>query len=172
LSAGFHVVPDPLAHLQLGEPSALQLESESQTLGDVQGLDERDLLLEGQIGRVASRVGERAGLGDGAQKGGEPPIVAADLEDLLDHRPVLALELVGLRRGRRYVGMLLDVRVQAAVGAGLRRANDTTVEGRKRCRLAPARHPHPLDDVGHDADLGVLVAVPRQQQHAAVVTEL
>jgi hypothetical protein len=57
-------------------------------------------LVEGQIGRVTRRIGERARLGDGAQEGGEASVVAADLEDLLDDRSVFALELVGLRRGR------------------------------------------------------------------------
>ena len=37
LGAGLDVVADPAAHLQLGQPLALQLDRDSQALGDVEG---------------------------------------------------------------------------------------------------------------------------------------
>ena len=39
------------------------------------------------------------GMGDGADEGADAAVVAAQLEDLLHHRAVLALELAGLGRG-------------------------------------------------------------------------
>ena len=52
-----------------------------------------DLLLERDVGRVADRVGQRAGLADRAQPRADALVDAAQLEDLLDHGAVLALEV-------------------------------------------------------------------------------
>jgi hypothetical protein len=63
-----------------------------------------DLVLEGDVGRVADRVGQRAGLGDRAQERADALVGAAQLEDLLDDGAVLALEVAGApvdRDGRR-----------------------------------------------------------------------
>ena len=86
------VLADPLADLQLGQPLALEVQASSQALGDVERLEQLDLLLEGEVGGVARRVGERAGLDDGAQERRDALVGAAQLEDLLDHGAVLALE--------------------------------------------------------------------------------
>ena len=95
LGAGLDVLADALAHLQLGQPLALEAQGELEALGDVERLQQLDLLVEGQVGRVAGGVGERAGLGDRAHERRDAAVVAAQLEDLLDHGAVLALELAG-----------------------------------------------------------------------------
>ena len=78
-----------------------------------------DLLLEGDVGRVADRVGERAGLGDRAQERRDALVGAAQLEDLLDDGAVLALELARAAVDRHGVGVLLDLDAQAAGGIGV-----------------------------------------------------
>ena len=47
LGAGLHVLADPLADLQLGQPLTLEAERQLQPLGDVERLEQLDLLLEG-----------------------------------------------------------------------------------------------------------------------------
>ena len=103
LGALLDVVADAPAHLELGQALALEAQRQLEALGDVERLEQLDLVLVGDVGRVAGGVGERAGLGDRAHEGGDAPVVAAQLEDLLDHRAVLALELraCGRRPGRR-----------------------------------------------------------------------
>ena len=61
LRAGLDVLADAPAHLQLGEPLALQAQRQLEPLDDVDGLEQLDLLLEAEVGRVGGRVGERAG---------------------------------------------------------------------------------------------------------------
>ena len=68
LRARLDVVADAAAHLQLGEPLALELEGELEPLDDVDRLEQLDALGEADVGRVGARVGERAGLGDRAQE--------------------------------------------------------------------------------------------------------
>ena len=60
LRAVLDVVADALAHLQLGEPIALQLQRQRQPLDDVERLEQLQLLLEVQVGGVAGGVGQRA----------------------------------------------------------------------------------------------------------------
>ena len=122
LGAGLDVVADAVAHLQLGEPLALELEGEREALGDVDGLQQADLLLEAQVRAVAGRVGQRAGLGDRAQERGDALVGAALGEDLLHDRAVLALELAGAPVDGLGVGVLGDLGAQAAGGVGLGRA--------------------------------------------------
>ena len=90
--------------------STAQLEA----LGDVERLQHADLLLEGEVGGVADRVGQGAGLGDRAQERGDAAVVAAQLEDLLDRGAVLALELAGAAVDGHVVGVLGDLDAQAA----------------------------------------------------------
>ena len=117
LGAGLDVVADAVAHLQLGQPLALELDGEREALGDVDGLQQADLLLERQVGAVAGRVGQRAGLGDGAQERRDALVGAALGEDLLHDRAVLALELAGAPVDGLGVGMLGDLGAQPAVGS-------------------------------------------------------
>ena len=78
-----------------GQALALHLEGELEALADVERLEQLDLLLEGQVGGVAAGVGQGARLGDRAQERRDAAVVAAQLEDLLDHGAVLALEVAG-----------------------------------------------------------------------------
>ena len=98
-----------------------------------------DLLLERQVGRVARCVGQRAGLDDRAQELRYAAVVAAQLEDLLDHRAVLALEVAGAAVDRLVVRALLDLDDQPAAQVGVRRAGDAAVEARRARRRARRR---------------------------------
>ena len=131
----------------------------AQALGDVERLEQLDLLLEGQVRGVAGGVGQRAGLGDRADEGGDAAVVAAQLEDLLDDRAVLALELAGAPVDRDVVGALLDLaragcrrdrcgRRRRRRGAGRRasrrgrrRAAGLARRPRRRCRRGRTRSP-------------------------------
>ena len=93
LRAVFDVVANALAHLQLGEPLALELQRQRQPLDDVERFEQLELLGEVEVGRVAGRVGQRAGVGDRPHERADPSVVAAQLENLVDDRAVFALEL-------------------------------------------------------------------------------
>ena len=112
--AGLDVVADLLAQLELGEPLALDLHGQLEPLGHVERLEHLDLLLERHVGRVADRVGQRAGLGDRAQERADAVVGAAQLEDLLDHGAVLALGVAGAAVDRDVVGVLGDLDAEAA----------------------------------------------------------
>ena len=128
LDPGLDVLLDAPAHLHERQALALHLERELEALADVDRLEELDLLLEGQVGRVAGGVGERAGLADRAHEGGDAAVVAAQLEDLLDDRAVLALELADPPVDGLVVRALLDLDEEPALAVGRR--------PRRRCRGA------------------------------------
>ena len=172
LRARLDVVADALAHLQLGQPVALQAQRQLEPLDDVERLQQLDLLLEVQVGRVARRVGQRARIGDRAHERADAAVVAAQLEDLLDHGAVLALELAGAGRRRRLVGALVDLDPQAALGVGGGGAGDAAVQAGEGDGVDAARQPHVLADLGHQADVGVLGAVPRDEQNAGLVADV
>ena len=172
LRAALDVVADPLADLQLGEPLALELHGELEPLGHVDRLEQLDLLLEREVGRVARGVGQRAGLGDRAQEGRDAAVVAAELEDLLDDGAVLALELARLAVARLVVGALLDLDAQRAAGIGLRRPDDAAVQAVQLDGAAAARQPDLGAHLGDGADLGVLALVARNEQHALLVADV
>ena len=119
LGAGLDVLADAAAHLQLGEALALQAQRQLEALDDVDRLEQLDLVVEADVGRVGGRVGECAGARDRAHELADARIGLAQLEDLLDDRAVLALELGRLDARRLLVDVLLDLDAQAAVGAGV-----------------------------------------------------
>ena len=126
-----------------------------------------DLLLEGQVGAVAGRVGQRAGLGDGAQERGDALVGAALGEDLLHDRAVLALELAGAPVDGLGVGVLGDLGAQAAVGVGLGRAGDDAARlALERDATRAAGQADGVGDLGDRADLRVLPVVPGHEQDA------
>ena len=127
LGALLDVLADALAHLQLGQALALELDGQLEALGHVERAQQLDLLLVGEVGRVAGGVGQRAGLGDRAQERRDAPVVAAQLEDLLDDGAVLALELAGAPVDGHVVGALVDLDAQLAAGAGLGGADQRAV---------------------------------------------
>ena len=172
LGALLHVLADALADLQLGEALALQLDGQLEALGDVERAQQLDLLLVGEVGGVAGRVGQRAGLGDRAQERGDAPVVAAQLEDLLDRRAVLALELARAFVGGDLVGALVDLDAQLAVGAGLRGADQRAVLAGDGDRTAAAGQADLLGDLGDRADLEELVLVARHEHDALVIADV
>ena len=102
-SAGLDVLADAQADLQLGEPLALQAQRQLEPLDDVDGLEQLHLVGEVDVGCVGGRVRERAGRGDRAHERADPRVGLAQLEDLLDDRAVLTLELGRLDAGRLFV---------------------------------------------------------------------
>ena len=114
LGARLDVVADAAANLQLGEPLSLKREGELEPLDDVECFEQLDALLEGQVGRVGTRVGKHAGLVDRAEKLADTGVGIAQLQDLLDDRAVLGLELARLDGGRRLVGPLVGLDVESA----------------------------------------------------------
>ena len=93
------------------------------------------------VGRVADRVGQRARLGDRAQELRDAVIGAAQLEDLLDDRAVLALEVARAAVDRDVVDVLVDLDHEAAELIGVRGAGDAARHrrGRRRGRRSTPR---------------------------------
>ncbi len=170
LGARLDVVADAHAHLQLGQPVALHRESELEAVGHVDGLEQLDLLLVGQVGRVAAGVGKGARLGDRAHEGGHTAVVAAQLEDLLDHGAILALEIAGAPVDGHVVGMRLDLHAQRAGHVGARRADASAVQALQGDRATAAGKAHALGHVGDGADAGELVALAGHEHDALGVT--
>ena len=132
LGARFDVLPDALPHLQLGQPLLLQAQRQRQPLDDVERLQQFDLLCVVEVWRIAGGIGQRARLGDRAHERADAAVVAAQLEDLLDHRAVLALEILGLHGRRGHVRPLVDLDAQHAVAIFVRRAGDRAVQRDQR----------------------------------------
>ena len=163
------VVADALANLQLGEPLALQLQRQLQPLDDVDRLEQLDLLVEVDIRRVGDGVGERAGLADRADERRDSTIVAAQLEDLLDGRAVLRLELTGLDARRLLVGTLHDLDPEVALRIGVGGAELGPMQAVQGHCAAAAGHAHALAHLGNRADLRVRAFMARYEQHALLV---
>ena len=172
VGAGLHVVADAAADLQLGQAVALDADRERQALGDVDGLEDLDLLLEGHVGRVADRVGEGAGLGDRAQERADALVGAARLEDLLDDGAVLALEVAGAPVDRDGVRGLLDLDAEVAGGVAVGGAGDAAHLAREADGTSAAGQPHALGDARDRADLRELRAVTGNEQNALVVADV
>jgi hypothetical protein len=121
------VLADALAHLQLGKALPLQLDRELEAIGHTEGAQQLDLLLVGQIGGVAGGVSQRPWLDYRPQECRDAPVVAAQLEDLLDHCTVFALELACALVDRDVVGALVHLDAQLSFGAGLGGADQGAV---------------------------------------------
>ena len=147
-------------------------EGELQPLDDVDRLEQLDLLVEGEVGRVGGRVGERAHVADRADERGDAAVVAAQLEDLLDDRAVLALELARLDARRLLVGPLVDLDPEVPLRVGVRGAELGAVQALEGDGAAAAGHADALADLGDGADLRVLALVPRDEQHALLVADV
>src|SRR5262249_42675407 len=103
-----HVIADAAPQLDLAERLAGPADRLLEPLLDVDGLEQLELALEREVGPVAGRVGERAGMIDRAQEGRDAG-VAARLEDLLDNGAELVRELVRALRDLLGIGALLDL---------------------------------------------------------------
>ena len=120
LGAALHVVADPAADLHLRQALLLEADGEVEAIDHVELLEQFDLLLVAQVGRVAGGVGEGSGLVDRAQERADPVVGVAEVEDLLDHGAVLAFlgsDLV-VALGRVVVGRDLDSQGAVDAGAG------------------------------------------------------
>jgi hypothetical protein len=146
------------------------MRGELEPLRDVERLEHFELLLERDVGRVADRVGQRAGLGDRAQEGGDALVGAAELEDLLDHGAVLALGGAGAAVDGDVVDRLRHLDAQAPCGVGVRgtgHAPGDAGEGDGSCAAGQA------DAIGHlgdGADTGEGAFMARDQKHTLLVT--
>ena len=100
---------------------------------------------------------------------GDTAVVAADLEDLLDHGAVLALEVAGLAVDGDRVGPLVDLDEQAPVGHRLGGAGDAAVQALQRDRAGSAGQADPVGDLGDGADGGELLLVPGHQQDPILI---
>ena len=172
VGAGLDVVADLRADLQLGQALALVAERELEALGHVGRLEDLDLLLEAQVGGVAGGVGQRAGLADRADPAGDAAVVAAQLEELLDHGAVLALELAGAPVDGDVVRVLGDLDVQCAVGRGLGGADEAARFAGQDGAAAAAGEADAVADGRDRADGGVVAVVAGDQDHALGVTDV
>ncbi len=172
LGAGLDVLADPAAHLQLGQPLALEVDRELQAGADVDLLQQAQLLLAGQVRAEPGGVGQRARLLDRAQEGGNAAVVAAQLEDLLDHGAVFAFELVGVLVDRVPVVDLLHLDPQRLAVAGLRGAGQPAVQAEHGGDLAAAARAPALDHLGDDADAAELAVAARQQEDPLLVAHV
>ena len=172
LGAGLDVVADLAAHLQLGQALALQLDRDPQSLGHVDGLQQPQLALAGDVGAEAGGVGQGAGLLDRAQEGGDAAVVAAQLEDLFDHGAVFACQLAGVLVVGMAVVDLLDLDPQ---GLGLARLGDPGKAAVQADdggdRLAAARATA-LDHLGDDADPAELAIAAGDQEDALLLADV
>ena len=112
------------------------------------------------------------GVGDRAQELADAVVGVAQLEDLLDDRAVLALQLARLHGRRVLVGALLDLGAQAAQRVGVGGADDAAVQPGEGDGARAAGQADAVGDLGDGADRGVLVLVPRHQQHAVLVADV
>ena len=111
---------------------------------------------------------------DRAQEGGDAAVVAAQLEDLLDHGAVLARQLPGvLVVGVAVVELLhLDVEGLGVVLAGDGGAGEAAVEAEHgRDRVAAARLAA-LEHLGDDADAGELAVAAGEEEDAVLVADV
>ena len=110
------VVADAPAQLDLAERVARPGERALEPQLDVERLEQLELALQREVGRVAGGVRQRARLLDGAQER-DDAARAARLEDLLDDDAVLACELVRVLADLVGVGVLGDVDAERAADA-------------------------------------------------------
>jgi hypothetical protein len=173
LGAGLDVVADPAPHLQLGQPLALQLDRQLEAGGDVDRLQQAQLVLVGDVGGEAGGVGQRARLVDRAQEGGDAAVVTAVLEDLLDHGAVFGRELAGVLVVGVAVADLLDLDPQRVALGKLGAAGDqAAVEADDGGDGTPAAPEAGLDHLGDDADATVLLVATRDQEDALLLTDV
>ena len=145
---------------------------ELEAVGHVERPQQLEALLVVEVGAVAAGVRERAGLADRAQPRLDASVGAAQLEDLLDDRAILAGQRAGAAVLGHLVDMLVDLDVEVAVGARVGGADQRAVLGIDGDGVRPAGQPHALGDGGDDPHLGERGLVPRHERDLLVVTEL
>ena len=143
------VVADAPLQLDLAEHVARPGGRLLQALADVERLEQLELLAEGQVGREAGRVGQRARLLDGAQERDHAAAVAG-LEDRLDDGAVGAHLLADGLGDLGRVGSFDDVDAQCSA-RGVGTAELGAVQHPQRHSAMPARQHDrlALDDRDH-----------------------
>ena len=101
-----HVLADAPAQAGVGQPLALGGDGLPQALDHVGGAQDVELRGQRDLGGVAHRVGQAAGVRDGGQEVRHARAVAAQLGDLLDDGAVLARQRRGLGAGVVGIGPL------------------------------------------------------------------
>ena len=96
-------------------------------------------------------------------------VVAAQLEDLLDHGAVLALEVAGAAVDGVVVRALLDLDEQAAVGHRVGGAGDAAVKSLQGDGASAAGQADAVGDLGDGADGGEFVLVVGDEQDALLL---
>ncbi len=172
LRTGLDVLADPLAQLKLGEALTLEAQRQLQTLDDVERLQQLDLLVEVDVGRVARGICEHAGLGDRANERRHAAVVAAQLEDLLDGGAVLGLQLPCVLRGRWLIGSLDDLNAQAPLRIALRGAGLGAVQAVQHGRTTPTGQADGVGDLGDGAYLREVALVARNEQDALLALDV
>ncbi len=163
LHAVGHAVADLAGDLQLGQVLARPGQHDRESLAHVDGLEHVDLVLGGRLAPGGDGVGEGAGLGDGPQDLGQAAR-AAQLGDVLQHGPQLADRLLD-RRGADTLGDRLHVDPQAALLAGDRGTDATTLHAAQDRGAAAHRQVAHRLHRGDDADAGVATLVTGHEQH-------
>ena len=137
--AGLDVVADAAAHLQLGQPLALEAQRELEPLGRRRASRAARPSAR-RSGRASSRagVGERAGLGDRAQERARcGRRRRAARGSPRRRRGTRARARACLTGGGRLVGLLLDLDAQAAAGVGLGGAERGAVQAGRASTARP-----------------------------------
>lgn len=162
LHAIVDVAADALGDVELGEMFPAPLDQLRQALLDVQGLEQPELLLVGQVGRVARHIGQLARFGDALDRVDDLPS-APLLKDRDDDVAVLTAELArGLAAGDlvEYLGVDPECRSRP----GHSGADTCAAHGAEHGSGLAAGQLAQLLDGRDDADQGVLAVEPRHDQ--------
>ena len=109
------------------------------------------------------------GCRDRSHKRAETAVVAAQFEDLLHNRPILAFQFARDRRRRNDVRTFLDIHSETAIRIGLSCAGYSSMETHERDGKSTSRQLDAFRHFRDHSDLCVLVAVPRHQENMLVV---
>ena len=154
------------------EPLALDAHGELEALGDVERLEDLDLLLEGDVGRVADRVGQRARLDDRAQeRATRSSAPRSSRISSTTARYSRSSSRVRPSTGTSSGCSLTSTR-EAAGAVGVRRAGDAAGDAGERDGAAAAGEADAVGDLGDRADLGELAVVAGDEQHALLVAHV
>src|SRR5690606_12989371 len=172
LRTALDVIADALADDEFGQPILLQTHRQREPLDDIERLEQLDLLPGVQVRRESGGVGQGAGVGDRPEERTDAPVVAAQLENLLDHGAVLAFEFAGQRPRGLGIRPFLDVHAQHAVGVGRGRTGNAAMYAQDRDGFAAAGQLDAFGDVGHHADARIVAALSRHEQDARILAHL
>ena len=162
------LVADPLPQGQVCEHVAHPAQEPLEPGLHLDGLQQLDLLLEGQVGRVAGEVGQGARVGDGPQGLGDLARPAV-LEHVLHHRSDLTGQLQGTLAG---IGVphRLHLHPKGRPGAGKAHADAGAAHAPHDGRGHAARKLAGLFDLRNGPDRRVPSPDPGDQHHPAVTT--